>query len=133
MPKVVGLGCPPHSLQPPLRRYRLANRYRYVPPEKPRERGPRTGENSSRRFRPEEEWIPIPVAPVIDEETYRLAQTQLERNAKLSWRNNTKYSYPLRCLLTCESCRLAMFGTTYKATDRQPERRYYQCQGKDLS
>jgi site-specific DNA recombinase len=41
------------------------------------------------------------------------------------------YSYLLRCLLSCQSCGLAMFGVTYKATDRQPERRYYQCHGMD--
>ena len=108
-----------------------ANRYRYVPPEKPRARGPRTGENTCRKLRPKEEWIPIPVPPIIDEETRRLAHAQLERNAALSFRNNKKYSYLLRCLLSCESCGLAMFGTTYKATERQPERRYYQCHGKD--
>ena len=108
-----------------------ANRYRYVPPEKPRARGPRSGENTCRKLRPQEEWIPIPVLPIIDEETRRLAQAQLERNARLSFRNNKKYSYLLRCLLTCESCNLAMFGVTYKATDTQPERRYYQCHGKD--
>jgi site-specific DNA recombinase len=108
-----------------------ANRYRYVPPEKPRGRGPRSGENTSRRLRPEEEWILIPVPPLIDRQTHRLAQAQLERNAKLSFRNNKKYSYLLRCLLSCQSCGLAMFGVTYKATDTQPERRYYQCHGKD--
>jgi site-specific DNA recombinase len=109
-----------------------ANRYRYVPPEKPRARGPRrSGENTSRKLRPKEEWIPIPVPPLIDRETHRLAQAQLERNARLSFRNNKKYSYLLRCLLSCESCNLAMFGVTYKATDTQPERRYYQCHGKD--
>jgi site-specific DNA recombinase len=108
-----------------------ANRYRYVPPEKPRGRGPRSGENTSRKLRPKEEWIPIPVPPLIDQETHRLAQAQLERNARLSFRNNKKYSYLLRCLLSCESCGLAMFGVTYKATDTRPERRYYQCHGKD--
>jgi site-specific DNA recombinase len=108
-----------------------ANRYRYVPPEKPRARGPRSGENTCRKLRAKEEWIPIPVPPIIDEETRRLAQDQLERNARLSFRNNKKYSYLLRCLLSCESCNLAMFGVTYKATDTQPERRYYQCHGKD--
>jgi site-specific DNA recombinase len=108
-----------------------ANRYRYVPPEKPRARGPRSGENTSRKLRPKEEWIPIPIPPIIDEETRRLAQDQLERNAKLSFRNNKKYSYLLRCLLSCESCGLAMFGVTYKATDTRPEHRYYQCHGKD--
>ena len=108
-----------------------ANRYRYVPPEKPRARGPRSGENTCRKLRPKEEWIPIPVPPIIDEETRRLAQAQLERNARLSFRNNKKYSYLLRCLLSCESCGLAMFGVTYKATDTRPEHRYYQCHGKD--
>jgi site-specific DNA recombinase len=109
-----------------------ANRYRYVPSEKPRTRGPRrSGENTSRKLRPKEEWIPIPVPPLIDRETHRLAQAQLERNARLSFRNNKKYFYLLRCLLSCESCNLAMFGVTYKATDTQPERRYYQCHGKD--
>jgi site-specific DNA recombinase len=108
-----------------------ANRYRYVPPERPRARGPRTGENTCRKFRPKEEWIPIHVPPIIDEETRRLAQDQLKRNARLSFRNNKRYSYLLRCLLSCESCGLAMYGTTYKATDTQPERRYYQCHGKD--
>jgi site-specific DNA recombinase len=108
-----------------------ANRYRYVPPERPRARGPRSGENTCRKLRPKEEWIPIAVPPIIDEETRRLAQAQLERNATLSFRNNKKYSYLLRCLLSCQSCELAMFGVTYKATDTRPERRYYQCHGKD--
>ena len=108
-----------------------ANRYRYVPPEKPRARGPTSGENTCRKLRAKDEWIPIPVPPIVDEETRRLAQAQLERNARLSFRNNKKYSYLLRCLLSCQSCGLAMFGVTYKATDTQPERRYYQCHGKD--
>jgi site-specific DNA recombinase len=108
-----------------------ANRYRYVPPEKPRGRGLRSGENTSRKLRAKEEWIPIPVPPIVDEETRRLAQAQLERNARLSFRNNKKYSYLLRCLLSCQNCALAMFGVAYKATDIQPERRYYQCHGKD--
>src|SRR5262249_28985419 len=37
------------------------NRYRFVPPDKPRARGPRCGENSSRRPRPRAEWIAIPI------------------------------------------------------------------------
>ena len=106
-------------------------RYRYVPPKKPRGRASRSAQKTSRKLRAKEEWIPISVPPIVDEETRRLAQAQLERNARLSFRNNKKYSYLLRCLLSCESCDLAMFGVTYKATERQPERRYYQCHGKD--
>ena len=98
-----------------------ANRYRYVPAKKPRApRGPRTGENSCRQLKPREEWIPIPVPAIIDEATYERAQAQLERNARLSFRHNTKHSYLLRCLLTCGTCGLAMFGTTHTATTTQP-------------
>ena len=45
--------------------------------------------------------------------------------------NNTRNDYLLRCLLTCRTCGLAMFGVTLHATDHQPEHRYYQCHGKD--
>ena len=109
-----------------------ANRYRYVAPEKPKkDRGPRSGESTCRKQRPKEEWIPIPVPAIVDEETHRRAQAQLERNARLSFRNNKKYSYLLRCLLSCKSCGLAMYGVTNKATAHQAERRKYQCGGKD--
>ena len=109
-----------------------ANRYRFVPPKRPRgPRKPGTAENSCRQPRPKEEWIPIPVPALIDQRTADRAQEQLARNAALSWRNNTKYSYLLRCLLTCQYCGLAMFGVAYAATATQPERRYYLCHGKD--
>ncbi len=68
---------------------------------------------------------------LIDADTWDRAQAQLARNATLSFRNNTKYNYLLRCLLTCRTCGLAMFGRTYPATASQTERRYYQCHGKD--
>jgi site-specific DNA recombinase len=110
-----------------------ANRYHFVPPQKPRSpRGSHTGENSCRHPRAREDWIPITVPALIDAATYAQAQEQLARNATLSFRNNTKYSYLLRCLLTCKTCGLAMYGTTYKATATQPQRQYYECHGKDL-
>jgi site-specific DNA recombinase len=109
-----------------------ANRYRYVPPQKPRHpRGPRAQEASCRQLKPRDEWIPIPVPALIDQATFEQAQAQLARNATLSFRHNTKYSYLLRCLLTCQTCGLAMFGRTYRATATLPERRYYTCHGKD--
>ena len=109
-----------------------ANRYRFVPPKKPRRvRGPRTHEASCRPPKPREQWIAIPVPAIVDQDIWDRAQAQLARNAMLSFRNNAKHSYLLRCLLTCASCGLAMFGRTYPATASQPERRYYQCHGKD--
>ena len=85
-----------------------SNRYRFVPPQKPRK--PRSAcayENSCRQPKPREEWIPIPVPALIDQETQARAQAQLARNAALSFRHNTKYAYLLRCLLTCASLRVS--------------------------
>ncbi|MDQ2804058.1 MAG: recombinase family protein, partial [Pseudomonadota bacterium] len=109
-----------------------ANRYSFVPPKRPRrDHGPRTGEASCRRLKPREQWIAIPVPAIIDAQIWDQAQAQLARNSGLSFRNNAKYNYLLRCLMTCATCGLAMFGRTYPARASQPERRYYQCQGKD--
>ena len=68
---------------------------------------------------------------IVDTETWDRAQAQLARNTALSFRNNPKHNYMLRCLMTCASCGLAMFGRTHVARGRQPERRYDQCHGKD--
>jgi site-specific DNA recombinase len=106
-----------------------ANRYEHVPAKKPRRQ--RSDANTCRQPKPKEQWIAIPVPPLVDQETWERAQAQLTRNAALSFRNNTKYNYLLRCLLTCRTCGLAMFGRTHKATATQAERRYYSCHGKD--
>jgi site-specific DNA recombinase len=109
-----------------------ANRYAYEPPARPRRPvGGRPAGPSGRRLKPETEWIPIPVPAIIDETTRERAQAQLARNAALSFRNNRKHTYLLRCLLTCGSCGLAMHGITHRATERQPARCYYKCNGKD--
>ncbi|MCW2240959.1 site-specific DNA recombinase [Azospirillum canadense] len=103
-----------------------SNRYEYVPATKPRTRKPSYSGVGCRRLRPKEEWIPIAVPALIDQETWDRAQAQLARNATLSFRNNTKHTYLLRCLLTCSACGLTMFGTV-----RPGGRRYYRCAGKD--
>jgi site-specific DNA recombinase len=72
------------------------------------------------------------VPALIDDETHQRAQTQLARNAHLSFRHNTHHSYLLRGLLRCGLCGLNMFGRTYPATATLPEHRYYNCKGKDL-
>ncbi|MFL5335361.1 MAG: recombinase family protein, partial [Geminicoccaceae bacterium] len=110
------------------------NRYSLVPPKKPRrDRGPRCHEASCRQLKPREQWIAIPVPALVDANTWDRAQAQLARNATLSFRNNRKYSYLLRCLLTCRVCGRAIFGHTYRATAKQPERRYYECSGRDCT
>lgn len=49
---------------------------------------------------------------LVDQETWDDAQARLARNVALSFRNNKKHDYLLRCLLTRGACGLAMFGRT---------------------
>ncbi|HMB04653.1 MAG TPA: recombinase family protein, partial [Isosphaeraceae bacterium] len=108
-----------------------ANRHVFVVPRKPRSTGPRAGLPTCRNPRPREQWVPIPVPALIDEATHQHASDQLARNSVLSFRNNTRNDYLLRCLLTCRTCGLAMVGiTTSGAGGRRPYR-YYTCHGKD--
>ena len=100
-------------------------------PRKPRSAGPRAGLPTCRKPRPREEWIPIPVPAIIDTVTYQYASEQLARNSALSFRNNTRNDYLLRCLLTCRTCGLAMCGVTSSGAGGRRQHRYYICHGKD--
>jgi site-specific DNA recombinase len=55
----------------------------------------------------------------------------LARNSALSFRNNTRNDYLLRCLLTCRTCGLAMCGVTTSGARGRRQHRYYMCHGKD--
>jgi site-specific DNA recombinase len=108
------------------------NRYKYVPAKKPRLRGPMAKEYSTRQLKPRQEWIPISVPPIVTQEIFDQAAAQLVRNSTLSFRNNSKHNYLLRCLLTCKTCGLAMFGRVRNSTATSPNLRYYYlCHGKD--
>jgi site-specific DNA recombinase len=108
-----------------------ANRHVLVAPRRPRSAGPRAGLPTCRKDRPREEWIPIPVPALVDAMTYRDASEQLARNSALSFRNNTRNDYLLRCLLTCRTCGLAMCGVTTSGARGRRQHRYYMCHGKD--
>lgn len=108
-----------------------SNRYEYVPAKKPRHRKPQGSGKGCRKLRPKEQWIAIPVPALVDQDIWERAQAQLARNAQLSFRNNKKHDFLLRCLLTCGACGLAMHGVVRPATATHGERRYYRCAGKN--
>ena len=104
---------PPHPLRPGLHRHGLRQPVRVRrAPQAPVARAPgghgrpaasrgRARSGSRSRSRPSSTRRPI---------SRRAAQ--LARNSALSFRNNTRNDYLLRCLLTCRTCGLAMFGVT---------------------
>jgi hypothetical protein len=80
-----------------------------------------------------EEWIGIPVPALIGPDAYRRTQAQVERTATLACRTNTRHSYLLRCLLTCRTCGLRMFGITPTSPPGRSIPRSYRCNGKDCT
>jgi len=60
-------------------------------------------------FRPEEEWIAIPVPCIVDRETFEAAQRKLAHNRKMK-RKPPQHKYLLRGMLTCAECGYAYCG-----------------------
>ena len=83
---------------------------------------------SSRRARPREEWIPIPAPALVDEETWALAQQQLQINHDRAARNR-KHDYLLRSLLVCGHCQVRMSG---RSGSLRAPRQSYVCPRKSL-
>jgi site-specific DNA recombinase len=86
--------------------------------------GPNNPDKKTRhRLKPKEEWLAIPVPPIIDQETFRAAQIQKQHNARMS-RRNRKFEYLLcNARLRCGQC-----GSARSGQCRYGEQyRYYRC------
>jgi site-specific DNA recombinase len=83
------------------------------------------GEGVSDVLAPKDAWIPIPVPALINQELFDQVQARLTRNQQMAPRNNTRNSYLLRGLVSCQQCRLSCFGRTLNK-----DYRYYVCRGK---
>jgi site-specific DNA recombinase len=109
------------------------NRYEYRAAAKPRRRKPSYSGKGCRKLRPREQWIAVPVPALIGQDLWEQAQAQLQRNAALSFRNNTRHNHLLRCLLTCGCCGLAMYGVSRPPDAAGRRRHSYRCRGRDCT
>ena len=77
--------------------------------------------------RPEEEWVTIPVPPIVSTKIWEEAQKALKRNAKNSTRN-AKSEFLLQGFIVCGVCgsNFRVNGTTKKPDDSK-RRPYYVC------
>jgi site-specific DNA recombinase len=93
-----------------------------------RARGERRGRRQVRLDEPVEQWTFIPVAPLVTDEQFALAQERLGRNAHFAKRN-TKQPTLLQGILVCRECGYACYRTSTRTTNKRIY--YYRCIGSD--
>lgn len=76
-----------------------------------------------------DQWIEIPVPPLVDEETFEWAQQRLEQNRKQASRRTAEPSL-LQSLVVCDQCGYALYRTSTR-TKAGKKIYYYRCIGSD--
>jgi site-specific DNA recombinase len=83
---------------------------------------------------PCEEWIPIPVPPIVGEEVFDAVADQLTENRARSRQTKRGARYLLQGLLVCRCCGHAFYGKPLSLRSRKGKYRdyaYYRCIGMD--
>ena len=93
-----------------------------------RQRNGMASRNSANHERPRQDWIEIAVPALISEETFALAQEQLEQNKRHSPRRTLEPSL-LQGMLVCERCGYGLYRTSTRTSARRLY--YYRCIGSD--
>src|SRR5690348_5569610 len=102
----------------------LTNRTRVAPARRRKSAMLPAGPGVSHAPRPPQDWIEVPVPPVISEEIFAQVQAKLDANQQGAARN-TRHEYLLRALISCGACRLGCTGRQNAAGYR-----YYLCRGR---
>ena len=84
--------------------------------------------NSANHERPRQDWIEIPVQPLVSEQTFALAQEQLEKNKHCSPRRTMEPTL-LQGMLVCQQCGYALYRTSTRTSKQKLN--YYRCIGSD--
>ena len=93
-----------------------------------RQRGGFAPRCSASHERPRQEWIEIPVPPLVSEECFALAQEQLEHNKRHAPRRTIEPTL-LQGMLVCKQCGYAYYRTSTRTSKRKLY--YYRCLGSD--
>lgn len=93
-----------------------------------RARGERRGRRQVRLDEPVDQWMFIPVPPLVCDETFALAQERLASNAHFAKRN-TRDPGPLQGLVVCRECGYGCYRSSTRTTKRKIV--YYRCTGQD--
>src|ERR1039457_784056 len=93
-----------------------------------RRRGVVTPSTTAGHERPREEWIEIPVPPLVSEESFARAQELLQEN-KIRSRRRTIEPSIVQGMVSCQKCGYAFSRTSTYTTARKIH--YYKCIGSD--
>jgi len=93
-----------------------------------RMRGGIASRNSAHHERPREDWITIPVPPIVRKEIFALAQERLEANKTHAPRRTVTPSV-VQGLVSCAKCGYALYRTSTRSSARAIH--YYRCLGSD--
>jgi site-specific DNA recombinase len=83
---------------------------------------------------PREEWITIPVPPLVGEALFAAVQEQLQENQRHARQQQRGARYLLQGLVTCRQCGYAYYGKPVSVGAAKGKRReyaYYRCIGAD--
>lgn len=104
----------------------LRPRQRITRPLRQRNRPP--SRNSANQERPRQEWIEIRVPALVSENTFALAQEQLQKNKHHSSRRTIEPTL-LQGMLVCQHCGYALYRSSTTTSKRKLY--YYRCIGSD--
>jgi site-specific DNA recombinase len=86
------------------------------------------------RFRqsvPEEQWILIPVTPIVDSDLFEAVQEQLRDNKRRAQVRNRAAGFLLQGLVCCAQCGYALCGNRGSSRKSGVSHQYYRCSGTD--
>ena len=86
-------------------------------------------QNGCNREKPREEWIEIPVPPIVTQEIFDIVDERLKSNKQHSQRN-TKVMTLLQGMMVCSECGYSLYRS-FTETSAKKRIYYYRCFGSD--